>query len=268
MIRSLAKIFLLLLFLVAGLVGPRTPDARAVENFTLYLNELPHRLIDGSGIQYDLFLKEILDQLPFGVSLRYGPLARSKTNFLGDPQSCLFPTNIRALNVGDRASELETSVQVDVVSLRLYTADSHPYEAQLDSFAPERVGYIRGSGAVYVLGADSGKFLAIDSEEQLIRMIQLGRLDAFLGHHPDTALALDQLGKPGLLHVSPLAFKNLRFAITFICHDNETGHRFLEVVNPRVLKMRLSGRLREILGPHAEFRLSEDPVEDEGPLVK
>ncbi|MCK7612482.1 hypothetical protein [Roseibium sediminicola] len=244
------------------------PAAFAADDITLYLNQLPHRLMQGSGKQYDLFLEEILADSPMKISLEPAPLTRSKTSFLGDEKSCLFPTNLRAMRVSDDvANRLVTSEQVDIVSLRLYTAGKASPDARIADFEPERVGYIRGSGAIHALGKNADRFVPIESEEQLIRMVELGRIDAFVGHHPDTALALDQLNMPDALHVSPLNFMNLRFPVTFICHDNAVGHRFLNAVNPRILDMRLNGRLREILGPHAEFRLSEEP-KDPGPFTE
>lgn len=268
MMSGAARHVFLLLFSAAWFAGPLNgPAAFAEDDITLYLNRLPHRLTETSGRQYDLFLSELLAQIPLKISFQAAPLARSKTSFLGDPRSCLFPTNLRALNVGETAKSLVTSEQVDIVSLRLYTAGKTSPDTRLADFEPERVGYIRGSGAVHVLGKNAGRFVAIESEEQLIRMIELDRIDAFLGHHPDTALALDELNKPDALHVSPLNFMNLRFPITFICHDNALGHRFLDAVNPRIQKMRLSGRLRAVLGPHAEFRLSDEQL-DPGPLTE
>lgn len=244
------------------------PVARADEDVTLYLNQLPHRLVFGSGHQYDGFLAELLAEIGFKVSPQPGPLVRSKTRFLQDTNSCLFPTNIRALRVGKKAETLLPSEQVDVVSLRLYTRGKRPGNVEIGDFAPERVGYIRGSGAVQPLGSNADRFLPIDSEEQLIRMLELNRIDAFLGHHPDTALALEELSKPDALHVSPLPVKNLRFRVTFICHDNEAGRRFIAAVNPLILKMRLDGRLRTILGPHAEFRFSGEPQDEDRPLTE
>jgi len=268
MICDLAKSRLWLLLTLLWFGGQASlPAASADEAVTLYLNQLPHRLVAGSGKQYDRFLAELLQEFPATVALRHGPLVRSKTRFLKDPQGCLFPTNIRALRVGKRAGTLLSAEQVDVVSLRLYTRKQRPAGHEINDFAPERVGYIRGSGAIQPLGPTAERFVPIDSEEQLIRMLELNRIDAFLGHHPDTALALDDLNKPDLLHVSPLPVRNLRFKVTFICHDNEVGRRFVEAVNPQIVQMRLDGRLRQFLCKHAEFRFSKE-AQTTGPLTE
>ncbi|WP_428646461.1 hypothetical protein [Roseibium sp.] len=257
----------LLFALVCLMVPQNIPFAHAGDGITLYLNLLPHRLTRNSGKQYDLFLQELLQDSGLKVDLRPGPMGRSKTDFLHDPGSCLFPTNLRALNVGELGNQLESSVRVDVVSLRLYTAKEKTAGAKLSDFDPARVGYIRGSGAIYALGGDRDRFVPIDTEAQLIQMLELDRIDAFLGHHPDTALAIHQLGKPDALHVSPLNFENLRFPVSFVCHKTAVNRHFLETINPSIEQMHADGRMRTIFGPHAEFNLSDEP-QDDGPLVR
>lgn len=219
---------------------------------TLYLNYLPHRLTETSGQQYDRLLGELFDKKDATVSRKAVPLARGKALFLPNPDACLFPTNILALRIDQNAYRLLVSDTVDIVSLRLYTAKSSTSFASVTDFDPRRVGFISGSGAIQSL-PNSDQFVSIPSEKQLIAMLELGRLDAFLGHHPDTALALDQLGKPDALHVSPITIKNLRFPVTFICHDNATGRTFISEINKRIAEIQKSGRMREILGIHADL---------------
>lgn len=260
MISRFAAFALSFLTCVIWLVSPFfLPSVRAGEPVRLHLSYLPQRLTETSGGQYDLLVDELLDGSGTDVVRLVAPLKRTTALFKSDPGSCVFPANIVALNMGDRASEVMALETVDIVSIRLHTTLKHEAGSDLDAFEPERVGYIRGSGALHLLGPNADRFLAINSEEQLITMLELGRLDAFLGHHPDTALALDRLGSPDALHASPTAFRGLRFPVSFICHDNGTGHRFASAINPRIRTLRDSGRLRDILGPHAEFRSPDEP---------
>jgi len=261
MICRFLSVIVLLLSCASWLVFPLSGSkVLAAEDVRLHLSYLPQRLTETSGSQYDLFLEEVLDgEAGVGIERLVAPLKRTTALFKADTGSCVFPANIIALDMGDRASLVMALETVDVVSLRLYTARPDKAGADLDAFEPERVGYIRGSGAIHLLGPNADRFLAINSEEQLITMLELGRLDAFLGHHPDTALALDRLGKPQALHASPKAFRNLRFPVSFICHDNETGHLFRAAIDPRIREMRESGRLREILGPHAVVHPADEP---------
>lgn len=235
--------------------------AQADEQVRLHLSYLPQRLTETSGRQYDLLLDELLGGAGVEVVRLVAPLKRTTALFKSDPGSCVFPANIVALNMGDKASEVMALETVDVVSIRLYTTRKQETGADLNDFAPERVGYIRGSGALHLLGPNADRFLAINSEEQLITMLELGRLDAFIGHHPDTALALDKLGKPNALHASSKAFRNLRFPVSFVCHDTKAGHLLKRALDPRILTLRESGRLRQILGRHSEFPSSQDPEE-------
>lgn len=230
----------------------------AADEIRLHLSYLPQRLTETSGRQYDRLIEEVFEGTEIEVTRLMAPLKRTTALFKADPGSCVFPANIVALNMGDRASEVFALETVDVVSIRLYTTTANRAGSGLTDFEPERVGYIRGSGAIHLLGPDADRFLAINSEEQLITMLELGRLDAFVGHHPDTALALDKLGKPDALHASPEAFLDLRFPVSFICHDNRTGHLFRKAVNPRIKALHDSGRLQAILGPHAELPRSEE----------
>jgi len=260
MVSRIAVFVSFLVICVFGLMSPlsRTQTV-AAEKIRLHISYLPQRLTEDSRRQYDLLLDELLTGADVEIERLMAPLKRTTALFKSDPESCVFPANIVALNMGDKASGVMALETVDVVSLRLYTTQKNKAGADLNDFAPERVGYIRGSGAIHLLGPNAEKFLAINSEEQLITMLELGRLDAFLGHHPDTALALDKLGKPHALHASPAAFRDLRFPVSVICHDNRIGRLVRDALNPRIQAMHQSGRLREILGPHAEFPTPEEP---------
>lgn len=246
--------FLVFAALCSAVLFP-SRNATASEAVSIYINYLPHRITGESGKQYDLFLNEMFLGKGPEVSFKFGPLKRSATNFAGDRDACLFPTNATALkaSLGDKSLKLIASVPLDVVSLRLYTKIKHTEQVDIGAFQPERVGYIRGSGAIALLGEQSKRFMPLSSEEQLIRMLELDRLDAFLGHHPDSALALEDLGSPNVLHVTPAAILDIRLPISIVCHDIKQSREFLMKLDPKIREMASSGRLQEILGPHAEI---------------
>lgn len=266
-LSSTSRLLLLVCMSVWSVAGAGQLPAYASEDIRLHLSYLPHRLTEDASRQYGLLVEELLAGANVSVDRKLAPLKRTTALFKADPGSCVFPANVVALDMGDKASEVVALETVDVVSVRLYTTQQNRVGARLEDFAPERVGYIRGSGALHLLGPNAESFLPINSEKQLISMLELGRLDAFLGHHPDTALAMDDLGKSGVLHVNPLPFESLEFPVSFVCHVNDVGERFIKAINPRISAMRHSGRLRQILGPHAEVPSSDLPEED-GPLIK
>jgi len=244
---QLGLVFVVWLMLLSGQTG-----AQDTGTLKLYMNYLPHRLTETSGKQYDLFLNVALSgrlaQVPRGAA----PLNRARALFLSDTASCLFPTNVMGLDAGDQSTTLIASQPVDIVSLRVYTTGNGASFTSLEDFDPHRVGYIEGSGSIHGL-PNAEKFYPIPSEEQLIEMLSLGRLDAFLGHHPDTALALEELGKPDVLRVSPITLHNMSLPISFVCHDNEPGRAFIAAVNTRITDLQKSGQIRSILGVHAEL---------------
>jgi ABC-type amino acid transport substrate-binding protein len=241
------------------------PSFSAENEFTLYFYYLPHRLTATSDKQYDLFLNEVFEKGDVQIKRQTAPLKRSSRNFRANPNSCVFPANKRALQSVSKkgTSDLISSMPLDIVSLRLYTREKSTGPVGVDDFAPERIGYIHGSGAIPLLGENAKRFIPIASEKQLIGMLELGRLDAFLGHHPDTALALDDLNKPYALHVTPLAILNLRFPVSFVCHDTKQARAFLAQLDPRIDAMVSSGRLQEILGQHSEIDQLESAARQE-----
>lgn len=260
------KLVLALSLFVASLVGFMGKPLRAApEEFTVYFYYLPHRLTATSNKQYDLFVNEVFKDVDFVFKRQTAPLKRSSSNFRADPNSCIFPANKRALQSVSMSgtSDLIASPPLDIVSLRLYTREKQSGPVDVDDFVPERIGYISGSGAIPLLGEKAKRFTPIASEEQLIGMLELGRIDAFLGHHPDTALALEDLKKPQALHVTSLAILNLRFPVGFVCHDVKLAREFLMQLNPKIDEMLASGRLQEILGQHSEFDAPEETAKQD-----
>ncbi|CTQ56604.1 hypothetical protein LP7551_05164 [Roseibium album] len=260
---DIVRLIFILCFCLVSLAGVIVrPSISRANDFTLYNYYLPHRLTATSDKQYDLFLNEVFEKGDVQIKRQTAPLKRSSRNFRANPNSCVFPANKRALQSVSKkgTSDLISSMPLDIVSLRLYTREKSTGPVGVDDFAPERIGYIHGSGAIPLLGEKAKRFVPIASEKQLIGMLELGRLDAFLGHHPDTALALDDLNKPNALHVTPLAILNLRFPVSFVCHDTKQARAFLALLDPRIDAMVSSGRLQEILGQHSEIDQLESAV--------
>jgi ABC-type amino acid transport substrate-binding protein len=264
-VRIFRQLILLGISFVSLAAFTGKPSLSAENEFTVYFYYLPHRLTATSDKQYDLFLNEVFEKGDLQFKRQTAPLKRSSRNFRANPNSCVFPANKRALQSVSKkgTSDLISSMPLDIVSLRLYTREKSTGPVGVDDFAPERIGYIHGSGAIPLLGEKAKRFIPIASEKQLIGMLELGRLDAFLGHHPDTALALDDLNKPHALHVTPLAILNLRFPVSFVCHDTKQARAFLAQLDPRIDAMVSSGRLQEILGQHSEIDQLESTVKQD-----
>lgn len=238
-----------------------TKSAADTENgMTLYLNYLPYRLTMESGSQYDLFLSEVFPERNAEVALLAAPLQRAKYLFLENKNSCLFPSALAVFEGDGGTGSLLVSEPVDYLTLRLYTREPTHSDVALDGFAPSRLGVINGAVASRLFGKKLSHYAVVSSEEQLITMMELGRLDAIVGYHPDIALAFEKHGKPDLVFAQNKFINGFRYPLSFICHENETGRHFIGSINETISKMNQSGRLLEILGPHADVAGSLEPA--------
>lgn len=245
-------------FLILGLgisLNAGVSTSGSGDGVTFYLNLLPHRQTGQSLEQYDGVREHVLKGIADEVTLKFAPIKRSRKSFLSNSNSCLFPTNQRAIEAGLNNSKLNfvSSLPFDIVSFRLYTANKSLKHSSVDDFKASRIGYIRGTAALALLSKNASNFIPVSSEKQLIKMLELNRFDAFLGHHPDTDLALDSFNKTGSLFASPTALKGLRFPISIVCHKTEKLEEMINQLNPIIIDMHKTGLLREILGNHADL---------------
>ena len=248
-------VYILALFVWIDLV----PHAASTEQMTLYLNLLPHRLTGSSGRQYDLLLLEILDKIDQKPTLKAGPLIRTGYDFKNNSNACIFPSSPHPLQQRFKSEtfKLLISVPLETVSLRLYLRKGVDPSTTLQDLNPQRVGHILGSVAVKLNIESENQFKTIASEDQMIRMLELGRLDAFIGHHPDTVIAFDKMGKSDSMFVGSDFAKKFEFLVHFVCKETPQTALFLKGVNRVLLEMHRNGRIREILGPHAQIPGSE-----------
>lgn len=227
--------------------------AQNIEKINLIINYLPHRSTGNSGLQYDQLLNEVLEGENFDVTRIVAPLGRAGKLFTADLNACHYPTGRRKLTDDNISDRYIGSNPIDYFSLRLYTGMSSKNYTSVDELKTGVFGYIAGSGAVRRIPELSKSWVPIKSEEQLIHMLELNRLDGFIGHHPDTVLALEKLGSAGLVKLSDLTFGQSRVSVHVICHNNAIGKQFIDMFNRRLNEMYQAGRLKEILGVHAEL---------------
>jgi len=247
---------LTLAFLIAmGSWWAIAPTAFANAQMTLYLNLLPHRLTGDSSRQFDLLIDEILARQGQVIAVKAGPLVRTGSAFKEDPNACVFPASLYTLRSHFNIENLTliTSKPVEVISLRLYLKKGSDPSTTLDDLRPQRVGHLLGSVAASLNRGGEESFKKIATESQLIMMLERGRLDAFIGHHPDTSIALEDLGQSDSMFVASDLGEKFEFTIHFVCKKTPQTVLFLKGVNEDLQKMYHTGRLREILGPYSRF---------------
>ncbi len=245
--------FLVICISPFGSMQPALGDVPALYKINLVINYLPYRSTGNSGLQYDLLLDEILTGENIKVTRDTAPLGRARMLFESDLTSCHYPTSVRRLQNKKTAHLYVGSDPIDFFSLRLYTAQGSKTYTSVDDLKQGVFGYIAGSGFVRSIPELAKYWVPISAEKQLISMIELKRLDGFIGHHPDTAIALDTLGRTELLQVSDLKIGDSRTEAITLCHNTQEGRQFIDLFNRRLADLRSSGRLKEILGIHAEL---------------
>ncbi len=257
-LRSLGGFFAFCLASAFSMFGGITSQAEEAKPITLYLNLLPHRLTGDSELQYDLLLSEILPKITSDVVIERKPLLRAAHNFVRNEKSCLFPTNPSALKnqMQIESVPLTLSFPIDIVSLRLYVRHDFPEPVIFENIAANRIGFIQGSVVPKMFGARGNSFKAIETESLLLRMLDTKRIDAFVGHHPDTVLAIDQFSSSEIKVIS--LGGQFELPIHFICHERKAAEILIGEVNERILALHNSGRLLEILGPHADIPAVEE----------
>ncbi len=243
-----------------GLSSQAIADARSYEidisqksdEISVYVNRLPFRSTGESGRQYDLLMDELFSESSFRISRVVAPLSRASILFLADKKSCLFPTGTRRLDKRETAHLFFGSDPVDYFSLKFYTPkeNSRKYNF-LEDLRNANVGYIAGSGAIRTLGDVAENWIPVESENQLIAMSALGRLDGFIGHYPDTQIAIERLGSQNQLHVTPLLYDKVPETAIFLCHATEAGEKFIAEMNMFLKSLSKTGRLKQILGQYA-----------------
>jgi len=147
------------------------------DDVTFYLNLLSHRQTGQSMEQYDAVREFVLTGIVDKKSFKFAPIKRSRQSFLNDLDSCLFPTNLRAVEerAKDRDLKFISTIPFDIVSFRLYTVQENLKHSSINDFKPSRVGYIRGTAALPLLNKNSASFMPISSEKQPLNLWGKGR---------------------------------------------------------------------------------------------
>ncbi|WP_422376693.1 hypothetical protein [Roseibium sp.] len=244
-----------LLWPIMALADAKTYEVDLVnktDEIYVFVNHLPFRATGESGRQYDLLMDELFAKSSFRVSRVVAPLSRAGTLFKARKKSCLFPTGSSRLDNPETAHHYVGSKAVDYFSLRLYAPRQSTEEFYfLESLRNRNIGYIAGSGAIRTLGDVAAGWTPVESESQLVAMIKLGRLDGFVGHYPDTQIAIEKLDAAHLVNVKPLLYGKAPETAIFLCHANEVGAKFIAEMNELLDGLRRQGRLKEILGQFA-----------------
>jgi ABC-type amino acid transport substrate-binding protein len=220
----------------------------------IYGIDLVYRLSENGTTQYNALLNELAAEgLDFNTLVR--PLSRSQPKFKDDKSSCIFPATSFALTTNDASfanEKLISSTPIDRVSLRLLTKENDPVISHLSELRGKKIAVINGLNPEIFFSELNVFIEQASNEETRIRMLNADRIDAVLGFVPDAMLAAEALDLPVPQYNSDLSFVSDE-GVSIICHDTITTKRFINEANRIIDKLKASGKLRRLLGPHADI---------------
>lgn len=251
--NDLLKSFLaaLVLFFLITEVHSSPVSSDAVQ---VYAYELDYRLSENGTTQYNLLLKHIIDK-GLNIKALVRPLPRTHRKILSDTNACVFPAAINSLKkIWPELNDynLIKSYPIDRISLRVFTKTNNPIITNLKQLDGKRLAYWNGLTIEQLIPPELSLTLeTTPNEEVRVKMLEANRIDAILGFIPDVLLAAEDLE----LNL-PKYDKNLALfheAVSLICHENEKTTHLIEQFNKIISDMKKTGKLKEILGPHADI---------------
>ncbi len=197
---------------------------------------------DGLGA-YDKIVSEtvIHSQL---ASLNVYPPARAEGSFSNCQNCCISPANKNDEFLWANENFLQTEPMA-IAKVYIFVAPGQLPIYRLEDLLGKKVGLRRGMP--YGKSIDSIKnnldIVSVSRIKQNIRMVQAGRIDAFIAFTPDAYNAFRNIDLKPFPHDTsrPIA----TFPDSLVCRG--VNPEFIEKFNNRLHQMRISGRIKRIL---------------------
>jgi ABC-type amino acid transport substrate-binding protein len=254
-VKSKQLLAILAFFLSVGAsAAPVTNNKLSEPAQQIYGVSLEYRLQEKGSTQYNALLMH-MEQLGLKFNLTIRPLTRVIRGFKNH-KGCMFPSSRSAMDEYTTPQykhlSLIESYSVDYISLRVFTNTGDEKIARLEQLTGKRVGLWLGYDPNTFLKGINATIEITPSEKIRIKMLAAGRVDAIIGFTPDVMLAADALNVPLPHYDDALAlFQNV--GASLVCHDTPTNRVFITKFNRILGSLKKTGKLKEILGRHAQF---------------
>ena len=197
--------------------------------------------MDGAGA-YDQIITETLIKPGLATLEVYSPV-RAKKLFAKCQNCCLSPAN-KDPEFYEFGKDIVQTDRINTAKIYIFVNKGQQPISRLEDLQDKTVGIRRGMP--YGKGFEKAKLetLIIINLEQHIRLMQIGRIDAFLAYVPDAYKMFRQLGIAPYPHdaFNPVGVVPDRL----VCRGVQP--EFITTFNERVKQLRISGRLKDILG--------------------
>lgn len=219
----------------------------------VYGYALEFRLQEQGGDQYNHMFQEMARQgLSFELVVQ--PFTRIIRD-IGTHTECVFPVSINAIRTAKpryKDLPLVSSNPIDHISLRVFTRSDKPTLTSLSELDGKKVAVWDGLDADIFLKDVRATVETTPNELVRLKMLNKDRIDAILGFTPDVNLAAEVLGIPMPQYANSLALFRDEGA-SVVCHDTPRNREFILQFNQILAQLKESGKLREVLGPHADL---------------
>lgn len=243
------------LFALVGF-APVQADDRA----QLYSFLLKDRLDAKGTLHYNKVLTYILQDVNADLGVRVVPIARAVKSFFEEEKACIFPTSFNLLRFGQSPDIQKIpfiqTFPLDTISVGLYSRKEDKALISKKDVDGKVIGHLMGTVGRQMLSDVNAIVRSVPNEEMLVRLLEHGRVDAYVGHHPDTALAMDRLGVKTINYEPDVVLH--KTSVHIVCRDFLNVQAMVDKINIRILELHKSGRLQEMLGPFAEIHFKSN----------
>ncbi|MCF2949766.1 transporter substrate-binding domain-containing protein [Paraglaciecola aquimarina] len=207
-------------------------------------------VLDSSGkdAPYNEFMARILSRIENPYDTLFIPSARSNYLLQQKRIDCVFPV---IPNFYQRSDPTIFSDTTNKVTSHVFTLKNDINDS-LENLNGKMVAYRKGLifGTLFDKYKYS-RFVAVESEDLAIKLLQQKRVDGYLAYYPDITMSLSEKTL-NLLHFDkeqPLTMSEDKLE----CVDTKNNRDFMEKFNQELHKMKLTGELQQILGRYYNF---------------
>lgn len=215
---------------------------------------LEARLDDDPESGYRRLLADLLANMDLPTKTTKYPFTRALRTFEEGENVCLFPSSPKAIVslINFPAHQLLASEPIDRVSSHLMTLVDQPIVSRFEDLNGKRVVARNGLPLErYIDNHEEFTVARTPNNESALRMLQARRGDALYGFYPDMVLISEKLG-----FAPPHFDKKLSLFETtthFTCKKTPQTELFIAAVNEAIKRLKASGGLQAMLGPHAQL---------------
>ncbi len=188
---------------------------------------------NGSGI-YQRLLKEAMEPVGADIKSVFFPYRRAIVAFDDRDVDCIYSFG-DVLDKRYSPKELVSSYPLGKFSFHIFTVRGEPPISSVGDWQKLRLAAIMGH-ELYLdsVLAESGKVVMVGSEQQAVRMLERGRVEAVIAAVPDINPFLPRLSYEQGYELL-VSFDRLH------CHNTESNRVFIETLSEQLKKLKASG---------------------------